>query len=127
MRFAISRNAASRVLFPLLGLVSDRIWVDVDDATIRASFGWAGRVTIDRAALETIVHAETVPWWLGVGVHGNPFGDQKTWAFNGSRGGAVKLTLREPARGRVVGIPISADVVYLSLEDPEGFIAAVRR
>jgi hypothetical protein len=40
--------------------------------------------------------------------------------------GVVKLTLREPASGKVAFFPMRPRTLYFSLEDPDGFIAAVQ-
>jgi hypothetical protein len=122
MRYAISYNAPSKVILGLLGAGPGRSAVEVDNDTIQAKIGWAGRVTIPRASVVSVERVDRIPWWLGYGMHGGIGG---TWALNGSNRGAVKLTLREPASGKVTGIPVHPRTVYLSLEDPEDFIAAV--
>ena len=122
MRYAISYTAPSKALLGLLGAGPGRSAVEVDTDAIQATLGWAGRVTIPRASIASVERVERIPWWLGYGMHGG-FGG--VWALNGSNRGAVKLTLREPATGKVTGIPIHPRTVYFSLEDPEGFIASV--
>jgi hypothetical protein len=123
MRYDISFNTASRIILTLLGAGPGRSWVEVDDGTIRARLGWSGSVTIPRQGITSVERVDGIPWWLGYGMHG---GIRGTWAINGSDSGAIKLTLNEPASGRVVGLPVRARTVYFSLEDPEAFIAAVR-
>ncbi|HWV23225.1 MAG TPA: hypothetical protein VNZ58_03470 [Thermomicrobiales bacterium] len=125
MRFAISYNAASRVVLPLFGVGPGKGFVDVSDDAITAKLGWSGSVTIPRDTILTVERTR-IPAWLGWGVHGNMFGLIKVWAFNGSSSGGVKLTLRKSARGRVLGVPIRATTVYFSLEDPDGFVSTVR-
>lgn len=125
MRFAISYNAASRVVLSLFGVGPGKGFVDVSEDAITAKLGWSGSVTIPRDTILT-VEQSSIPAWMGWGVHSNLFGLLKTWAFNGSMSGGVKLTLNASAKGRVLGVPIRATTVYFSLEDPEGFVAAVR-
>jgi len=122
MRYTISYNAPSKIILGLLGAGPGRSGVEVDGDVIRAKVGWAGTVTIPRASVISVERVDRIPWWLGYGVHGGIGG---TWALNGSNRGAVKLTLREPAEGRVTGFPVRPRTIYFSLDDPEGFIAAV--
>ena len=122
MRFAISYNAPSRAILGVLGAGPGRSYVDVDGDAIRAKIGWAGQVTIPQGNIVSVERVDRIPWWLGYGMHAGVGG---TWALNGSSQGAVKLTLREPGSGRVTGFPVKPRAVYFSLEDPEGFIAAV--
>jgi hypothetical protein len=127
MRFTISSSPGARLLFASLGIGRDDAHLDVDDSIIRARLGWSGAVTIDRADVTSVERVGSIPWWLGIGIHGNLFGLLKVWAFNGSMTqGAVRLHLRRSARGRVLGVPIRATTIYLSLDDPDEFIAAVQ-
>lgn len=127
MRFTISTSPGARLLFASLGIGRDDAHLDVSDSTIRARLGWSGSVTIDRADIVSVERVPRIPWWLGIGVHGNLFGLLKVWAFNGSMTqGAVRLHLRRSAKGRVLGVPIRAITIYLSLDEPDGFIAATQ-
>jgi hypothetical protein len=121
MRYSISYNAPSKVILGALGAGPGKAAVDAGPDTIQATLGWAGKVTIPRASIVSVERVDAIPWWMGYGLHGG-FG---TWALNGSNNGAVKLTLREPATGKVMFAPIRPRVIYFSLEDPEGFIADV--
>lgn len=123
MRYEISYNVPSRLLMSPLGVGPGKSWVDVDDTSVRAKMGWSGTVTIPRANIASVERVASVPWWLGYGLHG---GFRGTWALNGSNRGAVKLTLNEPASGKVMGIPIHARTVYFSLEEPDEFVSSLR-
>ena len=123
MRFPISYNGPSKVILGALGAGPGKSWAEVDAGTIRARVGWAGHVEIPRSTVRSVERADRVPRLLGYGVHGFGTG---TWALNGSNDGAVKLTLSEPASGKVAFFPMHPTVLYLSLDDPDGFIAAVQ-
>lgn len=123
MRFAISYNALSRVLLTLLGIGPGKAYVEVSDDSVTAKLGWSGSVSMSRGAIASVEGVDRIPWWLGFGMHGSLRG---TWALNGAGTGAVKITMSRPASGRVIWVPIRATTIYLSLEDPTGFIAAVR-
>jgi hypothetical protein len=122
MRYTISYNTLSKAVLGVLGAGPGRSGVEVDGDAIRARVGRAGTVTIPRASIVAIERVDRVPWWLGYGMHGG-FGG--TWALNGSSSGAVKLTMREPATGKVTGFSVRPRTIYFSLDDPEGFVADV--
>ena len=56
----------------------------------------------------------------GVGVHGWA----GRWLVNGATTGIVTLTVDPAARGRMLGVPVKLRVLHLSLQDPDGFVAA---
>lgn len=122
MRFAISCNTLSKVLFTLILAGSDNAWVEIDANTVRAQLGWSGQVTGPRSSIISAERVDRVPRWLGYGMHGTGFG---TWAINGSNSGVVKLAFSEPVKGRMLVVPIRPTALYLSLEDREGFLAAL--
>jgi len=123
MRFPISFGGLSKTVFTLIGCGPGASGVEIDATTIRARMGWFGSVAIPRESIASIRRAERVPFWRGVGVHGG-FG---RWAINGSNRGVVQIDLKGPARGRVLVFPFQPRTLYLSLEDPEGFIRAASR
>lgn len=123
MRFELSYNTPSKIMLGLLGVGPGKAYVQVDDDTVHARLGWAGSVTIPRENIASVERVDRIPWWLGYGMHGSLRG---TWAINGSGGeGAVKLTLNEQSSGKVIGMPVRAHTVYLSLEKPDRFVASV--
>lgn len=118
MRYRISFNAPSKIIMSVLAAGPRQSWVDVSPDEVRGRVGWAGAVTIRREDITSVNRPEQTPWWLGFGVHGL-FG---TWGLNGSYSGMVKITMKQPARGRVMFFPIKPHTVYFSLEQPEEFI-----
>jgi hypothetical protein len=48
------------------------------------------------------------------------------WIVNGSPLHMVHLTIEPPAAGRFAGFPIQVSNLWLSLDDPDGFVRAVR-
>jgi hypothetical protein len=60
---------------------------------------------------------------LGLGVHGWA----GWWAVNGARAGAVRIDIDPPSRARVCGFPVRLRTLWLSLVDPDGFLAALGR
>jgi len=45
---------------------------------------------------------------------------------NGSLQGVVASEIEPSARGRVIGVPLRLRTVFVSLADPDGFLAALR-
>jgi hypothetical protein len=121
MRYPISINAPSKFILGILGAGPSKSWVEVRPDEIHAQMGWVGEVTIPRQDIATVEKVDQAPWWLGFGVHGM-FG---TWAFNGSKSGTVKITMRTPARARVTLIPVRPHTIYFSLESPDEFVHEV--
>jgi hypothetical protein len=116
--FQFSYTPFTRRLFALLGMGQSRSSVVVGDAEIHVSMGWAASITIQRSAIRSAAPAKK-PFGYGAGVHGTP----GRWVFNGSNDGIVKLILDPPQRGRTLLFPIKPRELYLSLEDPSGFLA----
>jgi|SRR5699024_582889 len=123
MRFAISYNAASHVLFTILGVPQESAYVDVGNDRIMARLGWLGHITMPRDAIAGVERVNRIPLGLGMGMHSTLRG---TWAINGANTGAVRITMARPATGQTLVFPIHPTTVYLSLDDPDVFIAAVR-
>jgi hypothetical protein len=44
---------------------------------------------------------------------------------NGSRAGSVRLDVEPPARAHVCGVPVRLRTLWLSLTDPDSFLAAL--
>jgi hypothetical protein len=95
--------------------------ITIEDDVLRVKMGWFWfRATIP---LRSIVHARrSGNAWFSVGVHTDMMGG---WIVNGSPLGMVHLTIEPPASGRFAGLPIQIRNLWLSLEDPDAFVAAL--
>lgn len=87
---------------------------------LRARMGWAFRVSIP---LPDVIDATParIPLVLGIGVHGW----SGRWAMNGARAGGVRIDVDPPCRARVCGFAVRLRTLWVSLTDPEGFLAAL--
>ncbi|OBA57449.1 hypothetical protein A5647_23370 [Mycobacterium sp. 1100029.7] len=98
--------------------------IRVDDGTLHVRNGWAFRLDIPLQHIKSacLISARPLTW----GVHST--GDE--WMVNGSRDGIVKLKLSQPVTSKSIKLQSSTwgevRCLYLSLEDPDGFVAAVQ-
>jgi hypothetical protein len=104
-------------LLVVMGMGPARSRVKVDPTTVQVRMGWAFRAEIDR---RSIVGAKSDSnKYAGIGVHGW----RGSWLVNGSVSGIVTVSIDPPAPARVVGFPVRLRTLYVSLEDPAGFLA----
>jgi hypothetical protein len=122
MRYAIRRNLLWSPLLIALGGTARDSFVEVEPGRVRFRFGWGFDQTIGR---EQIVDAYRTGWPLIAGIGWRIGGG--CVGLIGSRTGVVEVVLREPRRARVVGLPYTFRRIAVSLEDPEGFLAQIRR
>jgi hypothetical protein len=129
-RFPIRTNAFNRVLFRLLLILPSNSSVDVDGDTVRVRLGWAFSARIPsrliaRAGLgftgKGLGYWRTPLLRITAGAHG--WGGR--WLVNGSPDGIVTVEMAEPVRAFVTGFPIRLKQLSVSLDDPEGFLAAL--
>jgi hypothetical protein len=118
--FRFSYTPFTERLFTLLRVGPAQSSIDVSDQHIHVRMGWSGLLTIERSAIVT-AELSKKPFGYGAGVHGK----RGKWVFNGSDDGIVKLTFDLPQHGRVLKFPIKPHELYLSLEDPAGFLAEI--
>jgi hypothetical protein len=113
-----------RWLLPIMffaGAAPSTARITIEDDVLRVKMGWFWfRATVP---LQSIVHARrSANAWFAVGVHTDMMGG---WIVNGSPLGMVHLTIEPPAAGRFAGLPIRVRNLWLSLEDPDGFVEAL--
>ena len=119
-RFPIRFTGLSRAMIAL-GLSPSRSWVEVGDDLLRVRMSWA--FSLD-ARLVNVRDARPVTGRVGGwGVHGW----RGRWLVNGSSSGLVRIDLSQPVRGRMGPIPIGVRQLRVSVEDPDGLVAALTR
>jgi hypothetical protein len=109
-----------RPLLSALGLGPRAARIELGEDEFRVRMGWGFRARIPRTSIVRADRFRDWPW--AIGVHGDFRG---SWLVNGSATGIVLLYLDPPSSARVLGVPISLRKLGLSLEDPEGFLAAL--
>jgi hypothetical protein len=120
--FSILYTGVNRPLLGLVGLGPSFSGVTVTDADVRIRMGWAMNAAIPRAHITAAVKADK-PAMFGWGVHGW----RGRWVVNGSDAGMVRLTIDPPVHARTLVFAIRPHELYISLADPDGFLAALER
>ena len=103
----------------LLGMGRRVSGVEVADDELTIRMGWAFRLRVPRASVVSAEHDHGLVW--GWGVHGW----RGTWLVNGSASGLARVTIDPPARARIVLVPWHVDTVRISVDDPDGLVAAL--
>ena len=117
--FPLSYSPKLRWLFVSMGMGPARSGVKVGDGAVEVHMGWSFRARLDSTAVRSAVpYTGRVLNW---GAHGW----RHRWLVNGSSKGIVVLTLDPPQRGSVLGVPITLTELRVSVEDPDGLIAAL--
>ncbi len=93
--------------------------VEVGSDEVKVRFGAMFRASIPRSAIRG-AQAATGPT-LGWGAHGW----RGRWLVNGSSQGRVTITIDPTARGFVTGVPVKLRELTVSVDDPDGLIAAL--
>ncbi|PTL76120.1 hypothetical protein [Vitiosangium sp. GDMCC 1.1324] len=104
-------------LLTLFGGTPSRSYVEVAPDSVTFRFG----AFVARIPLADVSGASRAHWPLlgGIGWRIGP----GAVGLIGSLQNVVEVTLRQPHRVRVMGIPVKARRVFVSLEDPEAFLA----
>ncbi|MCS3780763.1 hypothetical protein [Tsukamurella ocularis] len=123
MNFAMRYDRWYRPIATAIGLGPQRTAIVVDGDTLRIRHGWAFRLEVPLANIRSARTSSRRP--LAWGVH--PVGD--LWVVNGSRDGMVVLEFDMPVTSKSVQRVSTkwgeVRSLYLSLDDPEGFIDAM--
>jgi hypothetical protein len=119
-RYAIRVDPMFRGLFALLGASAQHDYVDVGAGHIEVHLGWLFRTSIPRSAITAAKHhADMFGGWGAHGWRGR-------WLVNGSSKGVVEINLTPRQPARLLGIwPLSLQTLYVSLVEPDAFLAAL--
>jgi len=92
--------------------------VGPNDVAVQMGWGFGGRaprasVTSARRLEETVISR---------GVHGW----RSDWLVNGAGDGLVEVIFAPPMKARVTGVPVHVRRLRISVDDPDGVVAALR-
>ena len=116
-RFPIKVGRRSRPLLRLFGVKGDNAYVDLGDE-LDARFGWA-RLRTPFSSIESWRIEGPWLWITAIGVRRSIRHHDVTFA--GTERGGVRLDFREPVRALGFSVP----ALYVTVEDLEGFAAAL--
>lgn len=122
MRFPILMSPLWRPLLLPFGATQERSYLEIQDGELHARFGWLFDGTFALADLEG---ASPSHWsiWGGIGWRTNFRGNV---GLIGTYVNIVEVRFKEPQRVRMV-LPTPCRRLYVSLQDPRAFIAALQR
>jgi hypothetical protein len=86
---------------------------------IRMGWGFSAEIPLDRIVAARLADRPFIGW----GVHGW----RGRWLVNGSLQGVVEIGIDPPVRGWLAFVPLRLRTVYVSLADPDAFLAALAR
>jgi hypothetical protein len=110
-------NGFGRVVLALVGVPASQAYIERDGDTVRVRLGWSFVTTFPVGAIESVAPATRRT--VSLGAHG--FGGRVL--VNGAWWPLAVITLREPVRARLAGIPISVRELTVSVEDPDALRA----
>ena len=115
--FPISQTRAFRTLATLFG--GRHGTVTLDNASVRVRFGVMFRAEVPRSAVRGAKR------WTGrVGGWG-AHRRRGRWLVNGSSRGIVQIQLDSTQPGSMTGLPVKITELLVSVEDPDGLVAAL--
>jgi hypothetical protein len=119
VRYAI-RYGIFKPLLSLMGLGPRFSYARLDDKRLKVRMGWAFYASVPRSSIAGAQRSRS--FVSGIGVHGW----RGRWLVNGAAGGLVTITIEPVARAWVLGVPVKLRMLRVSLEDPDGLVAALR-
>ncbi|MEW6430796.1 MAG: hypothetical protein AB1730_04745 [Myxococcota bacterium] len=123
MKFQIDRTPTWRWLLALLGATEARSFVDVREREVEVRFGFFHQ-TIPLAEIRGAeVAMRRVPWYAySIGWRTNFAG---AVGLIGAARNVVKLSLGR-SRRVFLGLPVECRELYVSMENPDAFVAALQ-
>ena len=119
-RFPILYSGINATLFAVLGLPRSRSYLELDDDSLRVRLGWGFTARIPRRSITAAQRDRDVR-----GITAGAHGWRGRWLVNGSSQGIVRLDIDPAVRAWTLAIPVQLRRLLVSLEDPEGFLAAL--
>ncbi len=117
-RFPI-RFTGANALMGLVGMTPSRCWVDVDEHHLAVRMGMWFELDTERTVVRAAEpdHGRVMSW----GVHGW----RDRWLVNGSSSGLVRITFEPSVRAWMGPVPLRVRILRVSVDDPEGLVAAL--
>lgn len=120
-RFPILITGLGSALLMPFGVSRRQASVQIRDGKMHVQFGPMFDHSFDLDEVDSVGRA-TWPVWAGIGPRTNLRG---AVGLVGAYRNIVRVTFKEPQRVRLFVVPVTCERLYVSLEDPDGFIEAV--
>ena len=119
-RFPILISPLWRALLLPFGVTAERSFAEIEDGRLRVRFG---QVFDQQFPVDEVEGADLSRWplWAGIGPRTNFRGNV---GLIGTYVNTVEVRFKEPQRVRLL-FPLTCQRLYVSLEDPHAFIAAL--
>ncbi len=121
-RFPIRFGRFNAALMGAFGMGPRRSYVEVSEDEVRVRMGWSFSATIPRSSIKEVRERGYV-WWA-YGLH---WWGKGRYIVNGSGHRMLTLRIDPPVRARTSGMSATLRELWVSLEDPDGFRAAIGR
>lgn len=121
VRFPIRFTRTNRAVFRAFLVPPSQAHVELTEDALQVRMGWAFSARIPRPLVARAGPGKPPAIRFTAGAHG--WGGR--WLINGAADGIVDVELSEPVRAFVSGFPVRLKVLSVSLEDPDGFLAAL--
>ena len=102
------------------GLGPQQSDVSITNDSLHVSMGWGFRADIPLSSITDAKPSDDRVYSSGV------HGWRGRWLVNGSSKGIVELTIDPPAKGRVLGVPVTLKTLWVSVTDRDALIVACR-
>lgn len=102
-----------------LGAGRSRSRVTVLDDRVEVHQGWAFTARVPRSSISGVRRSDRTT--ISRGAHGW----SGRWLVNGAGDGLVVLDIDPPARAKVTGVHVMLRELTVSVEDPDGLVAAL--
>jgi hypothetical protein len=118
-RFDLRYSRGNGIFMGLIGMGPRFSGVELGDTHLRVHMGWGFNARIPLEHITRVGPADRP--FFAWGVHGW----RGRWLVNGSSEGIVAIEIDPPVRGWAVCFPLRLSTVFVSLADPDRFVAAV--
>lgn len=118
MRFDIAYGRVAPLL-KAVAMSPKSAYAELDDDTLTVRMGWSFSAEIPLKSITVVEALDTKV--LSIGVHGW----RGRWLVNGRGDQLVRITIDPPVKAKAVQYPIKLKELTLSLDDVDGFVAAV--
>ncbi len=110
MRIPIRYGIPWKWLLPFLLLPARASYLRIEGDVVKVRLGWAFRTKFRRRDVTDVANHRPV---LSIGVHGW----KGRWLVNGAHRPMAIISLAQPVRGRVVGLPVMLRELWVSVDE----------